>query len=247
MSTFKPLGLSGNLVNAEFRERYALAARDGELEVRHPVSRAAFHEIPKQLYGTWCAARSQLTVRTPYLDNELVRIAYQAPEASRRSPAAAVHLVNAEDPRMGGMATDRGYTFRGRDPSRWARRSLEYIAFKFDYYYQDGLPRRAAFLEPALERLGRTGMLGRHKYLPYRRWFRRELASYVAGVLHDDSTLRIPYWNPAFLRSAPKEHVSGRTNLVREINAVLQLDAARRLLLKHEPVPSQIPEPIVNR
>jgi asparagine synthase (glutamine-hydrolysing) len=247
MSTFKPLGLSGDLATPEFRESCALAAREGGPVAQHPVSQAAFNEIPKQLFGTWCAARTQLTVRTPYLDNELVRIAYQSPEVSRRSPVAAIHLVNSLDPRMGRIATDRGITFRRRDPIRWARRSLEYAAFKLDYWYQEGLPRRVALLEPALERLGWTGLLGRHKYLPYRRWFRRELAPYVAQVLHDDATMRMPYWNRAFLRTAPNEHASGRRNLVREINAVLQMDAARRVLLNPAPVPSQSPVPISNR
>jgi asparagine synthase (glutamine-hydrolysing) len=89
--------------------------------------------------------------------------------------------------------------------------------------------------EPALGALDHAGVLGLHKYLPYRLWFRHELADYVTDVLTDSLTTRLPYWNAGMLASIVRDHVAGRHNYVREINAVLTLAAVDRLLVRGQP------------
>jgi len=73
------------------------------------------------------------------------------------------------------------------------------------------------------------------KYLPYRRWFQRELASYVTDVVTDPQTARLPYWNAGVLSSIASDHIAGRRNYVREINALVTLSAVDRLLLRGQP------------
>jgi asparagine synthase (glutamine-hydrolysing) len=77
--------------------------------------------------------------------------------------------------------------------------------------------------------------MGLHKYLPYRPWFRRELANYVTDVLTDPQTARLPYWNAGALSSIARDHVAGRRNYVREINTVVTLAAVDRLLVRGQP------------
>ena len=81
-------------------------------------------------------------------------------------------------------------------------------------------------------------LLGRHKYLPYRRWYRRELASYIKEVTLDRHTLELPYWNPTFVTSMADMHIAGRRNYARELNAVLTLESTNRTLLQ-----AKFPEP----
>ena len=46
----------------------------------NPVSFIAFKQVPWFHYCRFSVENSQLTVRSPYLDNELVKLAYQAPD-----------------------------------------------------------------------------------------------------------------------------------------------------------------------
>lgn len=232
MSTFKPLGLSPNLVNADTaREIRSVLARAPDAGV-HPVTFSVFREIPWNLQGSWTAAQSQLTVRTPYMDNDLVALAFRAPVGSRSSPEPALHLVERARAAVATIPTDRGVLLAERGPARLARRLVAETTFKLDYLHKQGLPGWLSGAEPLFDTLERAGILGLHQYLPYRLWFRRELAPHVADVLTDAATSRIPYWNRPMLESIARDHVRGTRNNVKEINAVLTLEAIDRLLLK---------------
>jgi hypothetical protein len=67
--------------------------------------------------------------------------------------------------------------------------------------------------------------------LHYRKWFRRELAEYFRAVINNSTTQQCPFWNNDFLRRMVNEHINGRKNYIREINAVLTLEAVQRLLI----------------
>src|SRR5262249_12900128 len=81
VSNFKPLKLSPDLFNAELT--FALHSPGGSLMNGsiHPITFAAFREVPWSLFGGLAANRSQVAFRTPYLDNEIVALAYRAPES----------------------------------------------------------------------------------------------------------------------------------------------------------------------
>jgi len=79
------------------------------------------------------------------------------------------------------------------------------------------------------------GIAGLHKYLFYRIWFQRDLATYVDGVLKDAQIRHSSLWNPRFLERMASDHATGRKNYIREINAVLTLEAVERLLFRNLP------------
>ena len=232
MSTFKPLGLSTELFRDEFGPVVASSSRSVAGAGDHPVTFSAFREIPSSLFGSLAAGRSQVTFRTPYMDNDIVSLAYRAPAQARESPVSALHLIGASDPRLGRMATDRGLVVGGRGPSHVLRRLFAEVTFKLDYLHKEGLPNWLSPLHPAIHSLSKIGVLGLHKYLPYRLWFRNELRGYISQVLTDPRTTGSPYWNRAFLASATAAHIEGRRNYVREINAVLTLEAVDRLIVR---------------
>ena len=82
MSTFKRSGPRDDLldrdagVTCQRNRRRAASRRPGT-----PVTHAAFEEVPWHLFGTLAVGRSQLTVRTPFMDNRIVELAYRAPRA----------------------------------------------------------------------------------------------------------------------------------------------------------------------
>ena len=231
MSTFKPLRLADGLLADATRKSVAEAAECVPGSTSHPVTLAAFHEIPWNLYGNLAAGRSQVTFRTPYLDNELVALAYRLPPSLRASPLPALRLVHRNRPALAEIPTDRGQLRERRDAAWLFRRLFSEVTFKLDYMHKEGLPSPLALFDPMLHALSVTGILGLHKFLPYRRWFREQLATTVSEILTDRRTREARWWNTPFLATMWANHVRGRGNYVREINAILTLEAVERLIL----------------
>jgi asparagine synthase (glutamine-hydrolysing) len=207
----------------------------------HPVTQAAFMEIPWLLFGTLAAARSELTVRTPYLDNDLVELAFKAPSEARRSTSAAFRLIRAMNERLAAIPTDQGNMATVDSTFRQLARQLYCgVTFKLDYWHTEGLPTWLSPAAPLLGTLARVGLLGQHKYLPYRAWFRNELCTYMQEVLTDPRTRRSPFWNADGLTRVASEHASGHRNRLREIHAVLALDAVERTLLQQNATDAEL-------
>jgi asparagine synthase (glutamine-hydrolysing) len=235
MSTFKPSGLDRSMFRDDFRPKVEESAANAVRGAEHPVIFAAFREIPWNLFGPLAAGRSQVSFRTPYLDNDLVALAFRAPAGSRQSPTSAIQLVTNRRPALSRIPTDRALMGTGGRVSRAARALFSAATFKLDYLHKEGLPHWLLPFDSALGGLNHVGLLGLHKYLPYRLWFRGELAKYVTDVITDPQTARLPYWNTGFLSSLARDHVEGRRNYVREINAVVTLAAVDRLLVRGQP------------
>ena len=127
-----------------------------------------------------------------------------------------------------------------------ARHAYCRATFKLDYLHKEGLPDWLGAVDPLLEALTGTRLMGLHKFLPYRRWFRHELVGYARDVLTDPQTARQPYWNAASLPGLLDDHVHGRRNLMRELNAVLTLEAVDRLLVRGAVDAAEEAEPAVH-
>jgi asparagine synthase (glutamine-hydrolysing) len=240
VSMFKPFPLSPGLVNPDLDHSVNSLARDWTRN-EHPVTFTAFREIPQKRFGTPAASRSQMGFRTPYLDNEIVALAYRAPESVRASPFTAWSIVQNNRPVLSRIPTDTGVVAKATGPSMMPRRVLSKAVCKLDYLYSEGLPHWLSPFDRLFDQIdNRVRLFGWHKFLHYRRWFRRELADYVAEVLKDVQTSRRnPFWNYAFLETLASDHINGRKNYVHEIDAVLTLDAVDRLLFHDLPSESE--------
>jgi len=231
VSTFKPFRISPDLFHSQF------VHTGGSLEepfVRgHPVTFAAFREMPWHLFGSFAAARSQVSMRTPYLDNEIVALAYQMPGGLRTSALPAWRLVKANSPLLSRIPTDRRPSPGTFEPIAVFRRLFSEATFKLDYLYNEGWPSWLSPVEPIFASAVSTlKIIGLHKYLHYRSWFRHELAEYLKSVVNDSQTRRSQYLNCGFLSQMANEHINGHKNYILEIDAVLTLEAVERLLIK---------------
>jgi asparagine synthase (glutamine-hydrolysing) len=232
MSTFKPIGLSRELFTQDINRMVDSCAVGVQGAGDHPISFAAFKEIPWNLFGSLAAGRSQVTFRTPYLDNEIVALAFRAPESLRKSALVALQLVKENNPALAGIPTDRGRGGESRGLACILGRLFCDVTFKLDYIYSERLPTWLAPFDPLIGQLDSVGILGLHKFLRYRRWLRSELTTYLNDMLASVRARQMPYWNGDFLEGMAKEHISGRRNYLREINAVLTLEAIDRLFLR---------------
>jgi asparagine synthase (glutamine-hydrolysing) len=236
ISTLKPAGLSPDLLNPQLRHRVDAAANGFARTKDNQFTFGAFKNVPWNLFGSWAASRSQLLSRAPYMDNEIVALAFQTPELLRRSPRPALRLVRDNNSRLDGIPTDRGYKGDHYGMATFLRRCFAEVTFKMDYIQNEGLPHWLAPADPVLRSVtSKLGILGIHKFLHYRSLFRNELAEYANDMLSSSRVRENPLWNADFIKGITGQHQAGRKNYVTEINAVLTIEAIERLLFKELP------------
>lgn len=232
VSTFGQQALASDCLDAEVSKMVRARVAEFDMNGENPVTFAAFREIPWSIFGSIAACRSQLTFRTPYLDNELVALAFQTPLSLRTSAGPSVRFIQLQDAALADIPTDMAVLGNAGGLERLWRRFCAKATFKLDYWSNDGTPGWAARFDPLLDRFQKgRGLLGRHKYLRYRRWFRGELSEYVRDMCNSSSLNENSFWNPAFVRQLAEAHIQGRRNLAQEINSILTLDSVQRLLL----------------
>jgi len=231
--TLKPVGLSPRLIAAEFAELVTHRVREFAVNGAHPVASAAFENVPWNLFGTVAASRSQIVFRTPYLDNEIVALAFRAPKGPPRSPRPALRLIENNSKVLRCIPTNRRIECKNAGLLARLRRSVFEGSFKLDYLHNEGMPDWLLPLDSIFERIdSKMRIFGHHKFLHYRSWFARELAPYVKSVLSDSRIRGALFWDPGFLEGMARQHIWGRRNYTVEINAVLTLEAVDRLLLR---------------
>jgi asparagine synthase (glutamine-hydrolysing) len=229
VSTLRPMISTDEHFSLAFRP-LVQAATPGALPA-HPVTRAAFAEVPWHLCGTMIAGRSQVVFRTPYLDEDVVRLAYRVPAADRVGSGPALRLIVGALPELARIPTDRGLRAGDGRVSSIIRRGMAEVLFKLDYLDKEGAGDRQLPFGPLLRVLRKTPLLGRHKYLEYRAWFQHELAPYVSQVIHDPRVAALGYWDMRALLTLHGAHRDGRRAAVAELGTVLTLEAVDRLLL----------------
>jgi asparagine synthase (glutamine-hydrolysing) len=194
----------------------------------HPMTFVAFRQSPWHHFGVLGLEQTQVAVRSPYLDNDLVRTIYKAPGTIAANEKARFQLIRDGNPALADLRTDRGI---GGLSSPLTRGVLEF-SFKAEYAYDYGMPQWVAELDHLfaplhLERL----WLGRHKLFHFRVWYRDDLANYVREVLFDQSSLTRPYVNAEAVRRIVEGHLKGNRNYTREIHRLLTLELTHRLFV----------------
>jgi hypothetical protein len=158
-------------------------------------------------------------------------------------------LVEGNSQPLPRIPTDMGVVAKANGLGMAPRRILSKAVCKLDYLYAEGLPHWLSSFDPLFDLVdSRARLFGWHKFLHYRRWFRRELADYIAGTFKELQTRRSsPFWNFGFLETLARDHINGRRNYVHEIDAVLTLDAVDRLLFHDLPCDPEQRAPAISR
>ena len=197
----------------------------------HPVSFVAFRQSPWHHYGVLGLEQTQVGVRSPYLDNDLVKAVYRSPNpgAIATNEKARLQLIHDGNPVLGRLRTDRGV--RGLN-SMFTRWFFEFF-FKAEYAYDMGMPQWMAridhlFAPLHLERI----WLGRHKPFHFRVWYRDHLHDYVREMLLEKGSLTRPYLTRAGVERVVNGHLRGDRNYTTEIHRLVALELAHRLFVE---------------
>jgi asparagine synthase (glutamine-hydrolysing) len=199
---------------------------------QHPVTFAAFRQSPWYHHGVLALEQSQLTVHSPFLDNDFVRTVFRAPKDDPSLEDIRVRLIRDANPAMGRVSSDRGIGGNGGRLSSFLAHALHEFTFKAEYAYDYGMPQVVARVDHWLSafRLERL-WLGRHKFLHFRVWYRDQLASYVRQMLLDPLSLSRAYVQKRPMEAIVEAHLKGQRNYTTEIHRLLTLELLHRNFL----------------
>ena len=231
---FKPISWAEGLLETEFAQSVSAAAATYRHERdSHPLSFIAFKQVPWHHYARLAVEQSQLTPRSPYLDNDLVALMYQAPAELSITNKKFSELIHEGNHQLTGLPTDRGLVNADTSASNRMRSLWAEFLAKMEYIYDYGMPawlvrvdHRASALH--LERL----FLGRHKFYHFRVWYRDHLSQYIKDILLDPRSLQRDYVNGKALKRIVDAHTAGRENWTQEIHRLLTMELLQRELIE---------------
>ena len=231
---FKPVApmpglFQGELIGAahQAKETYAQVIRC------HPVSFAVFKQGPWHHQGVFSLEQTQVSMCSPFLDNDVVRTAFRAPESALASNEASLRLIADGSHDLLRIRTDRGVAGDSTLTGTISRGFLE-VLFKAEYACDMGMPQWAARINHVLSPLHLDRLfLGRHKIFHFRMWYRSALAGYVREMLLDSRSLSRSYIERKGLEAIVNGHTNGFGNYTTEIHKLLTLEIFHRHFLDH--------------
>jgi asparagine synthase (glutamine-hydrolysing) len=242
---FKPMEPAAGLFCPEFlsyihqtTETYAGILRG------HPVSFAVFKQAPWYLHGVLSLEQTQLSMRSPYLDNDFLRTVFRSPASALSDNEISLQLIADGSRDLLAIPTDRGLTGnRGNILDGVSRGVLEFL-FKAEYAYDMGMPQWLARLDHTFSPLGLERIfLGRHKPFHFRVWYRDALAGYIQEMLLDPRSLTRNYLERKGVEAMVRGHLKGNANFTTELHKVLTLELIHRLFIDDVEVRSYL-EPV---
>jgi len=230
---FKPVPPVGGLYSSDLTPHFEKAKQTYRRQLEgHPLSFAVFRQAPWHHYGLLCLEQSQLTLRSPYIDNGFVKTVFQAPQSTLTSNDISLRLIADGNPALRKIRTDRG--LGGSLPRPMASLLEKYLEFTFkaEYAYDYGMPQQVAKVDHALSALHLERLfLGRHKFYHFRVWYRDPLAAYVREMLLDPRTLARPWLRASTVEGIVNGHLKGDRNYTTAIHRLLTLEHVHRLFI----------------
>jgi asparagine synthase (glutamine-hydrolysing) len=226
---FKPVAPADGTVKPELLAHvHRASATYSAIKTVHPVTFAAFRQSPWYHHGILGLEQTQLTVRSPYLDNHFVKTVYRSPILSSNNDVR-LQLIRGGSKELGRIPSDRGVGGAYGPLASTINHAYLEFTFKAEYAYDYGMPQWLARLDHAASALRLQRLfLGRHKFLHYRVWYRDVLANYVKEILLDNLALSRPYLNRKSIETMVNGHLRGDHNYTAAIHKLLSVELLQR-------------------
>lgn len=218
------------------QELLACVGRAGEtyaeLQRLNPLSFAIFRQLSWHYYGQLALAESQLSLRSPYLDNDLVQTVFRGSESVFVNNNVSLRLVADGSLALRKIMTDRGFGGDWGHLAESVSHSILNCLFKAEYAYDSGMPQWLARIDYLLSPFHfERFFIGRHKFYHFRLWYRDALSKYVQEMLLDPRTLSRSYLERDMIETMVRGHIKGNRNYTSEIHKVLSLELIHRLFI----------------
>jgi len=191
----------------------------------HPLTRVVTDEIAWYEYGRVAVEQSAVILRTPYLDNNLVKLMYQADAGIRDSRDLQSNFVIGKSQRLAKIPTNLGRI--GKDRALLSR--LTYLPlwalFKVEYTYLYATPHWLTRIDRGLENLRLERLItGRQKFEGYRIWFKTHFSDYIRDLLLSQRAECTNFFNKECVKRMVTSHLAGTHNYFSELNKLLTIE-----------------------
>jgi len=200
-------------------------------EKTHSLTRVVTEEIPWYELGRVAVEQSKLILRSPYLDNRLVKLMYQAPPGFRSSRQLQVRYIKKRNHELGNLPTNMG-RMANSGPMDRVTYSLFWALFKVEYIYLFATPHWLTRVDRKLEKLRLERILaGRQKFEAYRIWIKTHLAESIRDILLSPQARCTDFFDKASVARVVEQHTAGTHNYLHEINKMLTVELICSTLL----------------
>ena len=232
-TVFRPSAPAAGLFTPEFHAHVAACGETYAHSMQgHALTVATTQQTAWHFHGLMAVELSQVTLRTPYIDNDLIQILYRAPHSTLTSNDLRVQLIEDGDPKLRRIRSDLGFAGTGGKLAGEASQLIHRLTMRAEYALEHGDPRWLTRLDSTL--LGRVlekNFVGLHKFAHFGLWYRQSLAGYIRDMLLDSRTLSRPYLNRGAVEAMVKQHLSGESTCTPVIHKLLNLEYIHRLFL----------------
>jgi asparagine synthase (glutamine-hydrolysing) len=231
---FRPRKLDRGLYTPGFNELLDQAEATYAMEskaVEPRLSFIAFKQVPWHHYGRLSVEQSQLTPRSPFLDNDLVALAYRAPKKNGIATSARpmLRLIAEGNPAFAGINTDRALRLRPVPVVLRALHAWKEFSAKAEYAYDYGMPDRFVPIDNALSRLQLERLfLGRHKFYHFRLWYKKQLREMLEKAV-GGTREQLPWYAPGKVNGMIAANRNGVRNHTVDLHKLLTVALAQQL------------------
>ena len=232
--TIKAVSPEKGILERELEGQVRLAAETLRFhEQCHWLTFVLFKQNPWHHHGRMSLEESQVTLRTPFLDNGFLGLLYQSADGPDVEGKVSMRLIADGNRKVGGITSDRGYRLHGNPLTRAVSRMFYETVFKAEYVFDYGMPPWLSKIDRAFEWIQlRRFFLGWHKFYHFRTWFQKDLSSFVREVLLDRESRKRPYLVKGSMERLVSEHMAGVRNNTVLINKLITLELVHRLLIE---------------
>lgn len=233
--SFKPSTPDVDVFHPELMAYVKAAAETyNRIAATHPLTFCAFRQAPWHHQILFSLEQTQVAQRSPFLDNDVVRINFRAPDSALQNNIIRLRLIEDGNPALRQIRTDIGVGGKHEAVAGALARRYQEFTFKAEYAYDHGMPQWIARIDHALAPLHLERLfLGRHKYYHFRVWYRDVLSKYVQEMLLDPLALSRSHVDRKTVERVVRSHIKGERNYTTEIHKLLSLELVHRLFLSH--------------
>jgi asparagine synthase (glutamine-hydrolysing) len=198
----------------------------------HPLTRVVCEEIPWHEFGRVAIEQSEITLRTPYMDNELVKLTYRAPFAIRTEGKVQEQYVRDKSRELSAIATNMGkFASENRTVTKLLY-GAAWALFKVEYIYLYATPHWMTRVDRTLEKLRLEKILsGRQKWEGYRLWIKTHFSQFIQETLLNPQANYTRHFDKKTVERMVRSHVAGTHNYLNEINRALTVELIYSTLL----------------
>ena len=192
---------------------------------KHPLTKVVSEQISWYEFGRVAVEQSQLTLRTPYMDNELIKLMFQAPLHVRAAGSIQERYVKEKTPELAVVPTNLG-RFISDNHSITRLMYLWFRAlFKLEYIYLFATPHWMTRIDRKLSGLRLQKLLaGRQKWEGYRIWIKTDFSNFIRDTLLSPQARYVEFFERNSVQQMVARHLAGTHNYLNEINKALTLE-----------------------